>query len=184
MGRRNRSSVPLLVIFTGLPGTGKSTLAEQAGRWLRAPVFAKDELEAALLRSGIGRGANSGWAAYELLTTLARAQLRLGQPAVLDSVATPEQVRASWRALAGEYASPLRIVETRCSDEAVHQSRLAARQRGIPGWPELSWQEVLDVAARYRPWPEEHLVLDAVQPVTANLASLRTYLLTGELPEP
>ncbi len=72
-----------LVIVTGLPGTGKSTFAEYAGRLLLCPVFSKDWLEASLWRSGIGREANSGWAAYDLLTTLAENQLRLKQSAIL-----------------------------------------------------------------------------------------------------
>ena len=40
-----------LIIFSGLPGTGKSTLAEAVARQLGIPVFAKDWLEAALIRS-------------------------------------------------------------------------------------------------------------------------------------
>ena len=42
-----------LIIFSGLPGTGKSRLAEAVGRALAIPVFAKDWLEATLLRSGL-----------------------------------------------------------------------------------------------------------------------------------
>ena len=48
---------PVLVVFTGAPGTGKTTLATFASKWLNAPVFSKDELEATLWRSGIGRDA-------------------------------------------------------------------------------------------------------------------------------
>ena len=40
-----------LIIFSGLPGTGKSALAEAVGRRLGLPVFAKDCLEATLLRA-------------------------------------------------------------------------------------------------------------------------------------
>jgi len=58
-------------------------------------VFSKDELGAMLWRSSIPRDANSGWAAYELLTELARAQLQRGQSAILDSVATHERIRSS-----------------------------------------------------------------------------------------
>jgi predicted kinase len=35
---------PQVIIFTGLPGTGKSTLAERVARAVRAPAFAGDWL--------------------------------------------------------------------------------------------------------------------------------------------
>jgi hypothetical protein len=41
-----------LIVFSGLPGTGKSTLAQDTGRHLRAPVFAADWL---LSESSYGR---------------------------------------------------------------------------------------------------------------------------------
>jgi len=173
---------PILVIFTGVPGTGKTTLADHAAQWLRAPLFSKDELEVTLWRSGIGRDANSGWAAYELLTTLAIAQLRHRQSAILDSVATLERIRSPWRALAAEFAVPLRIVETTCTDEAIHCSRLSLRQRGIPGWPELTWDEAMRIARNFEPWTDERLVLDAIEPLDRNLSALRAYLTDGELP--
>ncbi len=105
-----------LVIVTGLPGTGKSTFAEYAGRLLLCPVFSKDRLEASLRRSGIGREANSGWAAYDLLTTLAENQLRLEQSTILDSVATFERIRTSWRFLASQYGAAFRVVECVCAE--------------------------------------------------------------------
>ena len=89
------------IVFSGLPGTGKSRLAEAVGRELNIPVFAKDWLEAALLRSGLEKSDRLGYAGYELLTTLAERQLSLGQPVILDSVASFERIRAQWRAMAG-----------------------------------------------------------------------------------
>lgn len=56
---------PQIVVFTGLPGVGQSTLAEHAARMLDCPVFTKDHLEATLWRSGIEADANSGWAASD-----------------------------------------------------------------------------------------------------------------------
>ena len=171
---------PVLVIFSGLPGTGKSTFAEHVASWLHAPVFSKDELEAALWRSGIDRAANSGWAGYELLTTLARAQLQRRQSAILDSVATVERIRAVWRSLAAELDTRLRVVETVCSDEVSHRARLATRRRAIPGWPELSWEEVVEVGARYEPWCDARLILDASRPLDQNLRALHSYILEGQ----
>jgi len=169
-----------LIVFAGLPGTGKSTLADEAAALLGCPLFAKDQLEAALRRSGIGADANSGWAAVELLTTLASEQVRRGQSAILDTVATFERMRVPWRALAREYDAHLQIVECVCSDEALHRARLAGRRRGIPGWPELTWADVLAVRSRYEPWSDPRLILDAAQPLAANRAALRAYLLAEE----
>lgn len=42
-----------LIVFSGLPGTGTSTLAEVIEKELSIPVFAKDWPEATLLRSGL-----------------------------------------------------------------------------------------------------------------------------------
>src|SRR6266550_1547389 len=153
-----------LVVFSGLPGTGKSTLAEAAGRTLGWPVFAKDRLEAALWRSGIARdaGHGSGWAGYELLTTLAEQQLRLGQAAILDCVAGRDAIRRQWRELAARSGAKFRVVECISSDEALHQARLTGRQRGIPGWYELDWAEVERIRAEYEPWSDEHLTVDMV----------------------
>ena len=98
-----------LIIFTGLPATGKSSVAEAVGRELQIPVFAKDWLEAALRRGGIEQ--NTGYAGYELLTALAERQLQMGQSAVLDSVASITAVRDQWRALAQTYRAEWRVIE-------------------------------------------------------------------------
>ena len=131
---------PKLIIFSGLPGTGKSSIAEVVGTQLQIPVFAKDWLEAALRRTGFEE--NTGYAGYELLTTLAERQLRLGQSAILDSVASITAVRQQWHTLAQTYEADWRVIECVCSDIALHQARLAKRQRNIPDWHELAWEDV------------------------------------------
>jgi predicted kinase len=169
--------VSALVIVGGLPGTGKSTIAAQAARMIHGALIAKDVVEATLWRSGIGRDASSGWAGYELLSSLADAQLRVGGSAVLDSVAAYERLRDTWRGLARRHGADALEVECVCSDERTHRSRIEGRHRDIPGWYELTWQEVDDARARYEPWLGEHLVLDAVRPLDEHLARLEAYLL-------
>ena len=162
-----------LVVVGGLPGTGKSTIAAHASQLLGATLLSKDVLEAALWRSGIDRAAGSGWASYEQLTSVAESQLRLAHSVVLDSVATNERIRTAWRDLAASRGARFVAIECVCSDETVHRSRVEGRDRGIPGWPELTWADVEDVRSHYELWSDaDRLVLDAARPLDENLAAL------------
>jgi predicted kinase len=169
-----------VIVFAGLPGTGKSSVAEAIARELVIPVFAKDWLEATLERCELRPKADDtpglGFASYELLTTLADRQLQLGQSVVLDSVASTPSIRVQWRDLAARHGATWRVVECICSDETAHRSRLDRRVRGIPGWHELDWQDVQKVAAYYEPWQEQRLILDAVKPLSENIAAALHYL--------
>jgi hypothetical protein len=113
----------------------------------------------------------------EMLTTLAKNQLRLKQSASLDSVATFQRIRSGWRSLAAQYGAVFRVVKCVCSDRELQRRRLDVRNRGIPGWPELSWEEAEIVRARYEPWQDDRLVQDPAHPLDGNLDALRSYLL-------
>ncbi len=169
-----------LIVVTGLPGTGKSSIAEAIGESLGIPVFAKDWLEAALLRAGVAQTPASqrvvGYAGYELLSTLAERQLRLGQSVILDSVASTESIRDAWRTLASSYSARWRVVECTCSNLALHRKRLGSRTRDIPGWQELEWAEVERVQSYYALWREDRLILDAVVPLTTNVDRALRYV--------
>ncbi len=162
------------VVVSGLPGTGKSSVAEAVGQALHMPVFAKDWLEATLLRSELE--GKTGYAGYELLTTLAERQLQLGQSVVLDSVATFERIRTQWRQLAKQYDADWFVVECVCSDLDMQRERVESRRRGIPGWHELTWADVERVRSHYEPWQDERLVLDAKRPLPDNIQSALDYL--------
>ena len=167
-----------LIIFSGLPGAGKSALAEAVGRKLCIPVFAKDWLEAVLLRSKLVPAEAEkqlGSIGYDLLTVLAERQLKLEQSVILDSVASTESIRNTWRALGKKYNANWRVIECICSDVSIHRARLEQRQRNIPGWHELQWSDVEFVQSYYVPWSEEHLILDSMNSVDQNILAALSY---------
>ena len=168
-----------LIVFSGLPGTGKSALAEMVACKLGYPVFAKDWPEATLLLCELvptNRDKPLGSVAYHLLTVLAERQLMLGQSVILDSVASTSSIRSTWRDLAKKYHAEWTVIECVCSNEKIHRARLAMRQRYIPGWHELEWSEVERVKAYYCPWEEDRLIVDAIQPLKGNLKVIFDYL--------
>ena len=176
---RFQTVTPLFVVVCGLPGTGKSTLADAIADHIRAPVLTKDRIEASLWRDGINTGQNSWQIAENLLTTLASEQLRRHQSVILDTVARSMESRSSWQMLAGEHAAQFRVIECICSDRHVHRTRIDGRHRGIPGWYELSWEDGENVREHYTNWSGDHLVVDGIRSVDENVTAALAYLDRG-----
>jgi len=166
-----------LIVTAGLPGSGKSAVAEGLGRALRAPVVSVDPIEAAMWRSGIAK-ATTGIAAYVIAEAVAEENLKLGASVIVDAVNPVEIARAAWVRLAARQGALLTFVECRCSDPAVHRQRIDNRIRRIDGMPEITWERVEERRAEYEPWSMDRIVLDTareapdslVQRVLARLA--------------
>ena len=165
-----------LVVVSGLPGSGKSTVAEALSRALSLPVFSIDPIEAAMWRGGLAR-ADTGIAAYEVAIALAGEHLRLGHSVIVDAVNPVEAPRAAWRDLAATHRADLRIIECVCSDETVHRTRIEARVRYIAGLPAVTWDRVLQRRAEYQPWTDQRLTLDtSIETPERLLAAALDYL--------
>ena len=167
-----------MIVFSGLPGTGKSMMAEALATDLRIPVFSKDWLEASLLRSELAPTIAEkplGSAGYDLLTTLAERQLMFSQSVILDSVASTETIRNTWHQLAKKFHADWRVIECFCSDETLHCSRLGTRDRKIPGWHELTWADVQNIKRHYAAWDEKRLTLDMANPFDENYAKAKAH---------
>lgn len=169
----------LLVLVTGVPGTGKSTMAEVAAHALGAPVLAHDWAMSGLRRypeiqetlDAMGRRGHRdvGWS---LLWALARRQLRLGSSVVLDGVARDPQVEET-RLVAREEGAEALVVMTTCADARLHRVRIEGRQRGIPDWYELDWAHVARARASWQPPAGVDLCLEAAEGREENAARLR-----------
>ena len=151
-----------LIIISGLPGTGKSTVAEGIAKKLSLPVLSVDPIEAAMWRAGISKE-QTGLAAYEVVATAADEQLKLNLSVIIDAVSPVEASRATWRKIANAHNAHLVIMETICSDEELHKERIERRVRNIQGMPEITWRRVLERKAEYEPWTDQHLALDSIE---------------------
>ena len=140
----------MLVVLSGLPGTGKSAVAAGlATRWGAVHVSI-DPIEEALIGSGLPPGWQTGVAAYEAARAVAEQNLALGLTVVVDAVNDSEPARDTWRAAAAATGSDLVFVLLALEDAVEHRRRLETRVRGLQNVPEPSWDDVKARAARIR----------------------------------
>lgn len=178
MGRPDALEIPLkVVVVCGLPGAGKSSIADALAREFSWPVFSVDPLDASMRRGGVDRE-TSGFVAYDLALTMAREHLRLGLSAIIDATSPVAPSRDAWTRLASDYGAKKVVVEIVCSDEALHRQRVEGRTRNIPGFPELTWDGVRYIADMYEPLDEDRLVLDSVNPLDGNIERAVAYVRT------
>ena len=159
---------PTLIVLSGLPGSGKTVLAESLSRALSIPIFSIDPIEAAMWRAGLPKN-ETGVAAFEVAQALADEHLRLRQAVIVDAVNPVEARRAVWRNLAAKHRVNLKIIECVCSDETMHRQRIEGRVRSVAGTHEITWVHLLQRRAEYEPWSDPRLVLDTSRTSPAQL---------------
>jgi predicted kinase len=152
----------MLVVFGGLPGTGKTTIAREVARRCGAFYLRIDTIEQSIRAANVP-GGGTGVAGYAVALALAQENLSVGQTVVADAVNPVPEARAAWRSIAVKLSTPLLEVEIVCSDAREHRRRVEARSSAwnvtnIGGLVPPTWE---DVSKRhYVPWTEDHWVID------------------------
>lgn len=146
--------MPTLVVLGGLPGVGKTTIANRLAAEIRAVFLRIDVIEMALHDEGVEVERQG----YAVAYALAESNLRLGLTVIADSVNPVPLTREAWRAVAARAGARLVEVEVICSDLAKHRRRVETRVTDLPGFVPPTWAEV--VGRDYQQRDDDRLVID------------------------
>jgi predicted kinase len=144
----------MLIILSGLPGVGKTSIARELAIGLGAVHVRIDSIEQALR----GAGHQVEGEGYDVAYVVAEDNLRVGRTVVADCVNPWPLTRAAWRSVAERVGVPVLEIEVVCSDPIEHRGRVESRQPDFAGHALPTWQDVVD--RDYRPWDHDRLVLD------------------------
>lgn len=167
----------MLIIFGGLPGSGKTTIARALARELGAVHLRIDTIEQNIRASGM-LSSEVGPAGYMVGYGIAEDNLTLGNIVVADSVNPLKVTRDAWLSVAARSGVQAVEVEITCSDQDEHRRRVETRASDVPGLRKPSWEEI--VARDYDDWGQRPIVVDtAKQSVDQAVAELMSKLGAG-----
>lgn len=147
----------MLIVFSGLPGTGKTTIARELARQTGAVYLRIDVIEQAIRKAGVLAG-DVGASGYGVANALALSNLQVGHTVVADCVNPVRESREAWKAVAAAAKVVLLDILVTCSDREEHQRRVETRRGDIPGLIPPTWQSVL--AHEYEAWESGPLEID------------------------
>lgn len=146
---------PILYIFSGLPGSGKTTLARMIARQFQAAYLRIDTIEQGLRElCGIqveGEG-------YRLAYRLASENLKAGLSVVTDSCNPITLTRDEWEDVARSAQAGFINIEISCSDPGEHRRRVEGRVADIPGHRLPTWGDVVD--REFHTWDRPRITVD------------------------
>jgi predicted kinase len=162
----------VLLVVSGLPGTGKTAVARAVADQLTAVHLSIDPVENAMLGAGAEKGWTTGVSAYEAVRAMAEDNLTRGMTVVVDAVNDSEAARETWRRAADAAGTQVRFALLTLSDVEEHRRRLEGRERGMLQVGEPTWEQVQARATAYEPWVGPVTEVDAGRPLAEVVAQV------------
>lgn len=153
-----------LIVFAGLPASGKSTIARQVAAKTGAVWLRIDAMDQAIWASGTAPADLHDWT-YRAAQALASDNLALGHDVIADCVNDWQAARDGWQDAAGRVGAQVVWLEIVCSDAAEHRRRVETRTSDIPGLALPSWEAVS--ARDYHAWDRDHFSIDTAHKTIA-----------------
>jgi predicted kinase len=151
---------PTLYIFSGLPGSGKTILAQLVAQRLHSVYLQIDSIEQGLRDLCAVDVQGEG---YRLAYRIAADNLRLGVSEVADSCNPIEITRREWEKVALETQARHVNIDVICSDTHEHRQRVETRKCTVPGMTPPTWNEVEN--REYHDWIVDRIVVDTSKTV-------------------
>ena len=145
----------VLYIFSGLPGSGKTTLAKEISKILGSVYIRIDTIE-----QGIRDLCNFNVQAegYRLAYRVIADNLNIGNNVVVDSCNLIKLTRNEYENITKENNYKYKNIEILCSNKNEHKNRIETRENDIKNLKLPTWEDI--EKREYEEWDKEHIIID------------------------
>lgn len=167
-----------LIIFSGLPGTGKSTLASRLARELQLPLLCIDDVVGEV---PAGAGIPFWDSKVAILLRLVEVQLDLGLSVIVDSVFM-NMDRNHAQELARKYDARFYPIYVFVSDDEVWKQRVNERYDEMNNKDVATWERIQHQRERFRAWePDTALFIDSLFPSDRNYETVLNFVTNDQV---
>ena len=150
----------MLIVFSGLPGTGKTTIARGLVSRTQAMYLRIDTIEQAIRNSRV-LAEDVGSSGYQVANQVALSNLDLGNSVIVDCVNPVHDSREAWSDIARRADVHLINIQVICSDTREHRRRVENRTSDVAGLISPTWQSVTN--HEYEAWGEPPFTVDTAR---------------------
>lgn len=167
-----------LIIFSGLPGVGKTTLAKRLARELRFPLICIDDVIGDVPENA---GIPFWDSRVAVLLDVVNTQLELGLSVIAESVFM-NMDRHHAQELARKHNVGFLPIYVFLSDENVWKERVTSRFNELKHPEVATWERIQHQRQRFREWePGTALFIDSLHTVDQNYERVLEFVLNDNM---
>ncbi|MEM3615652.1 MAG: AAA family ATPase [Candidatus Methanomethylicia archaeon] len=145
----------MLIVIFGLPGTGKSTIADILSEKIKASILRTDEIRKMLIEKPT-YSEDEREMVYRVMFIIAEYLVKQGIPCILDATFNKEERRRKIIELAERSKVPIYFIECVCDEEVVKE-RLRGDKRFSS---DADWEVYLKLKSEFEPIKQDHIIID------------------------
>lgn len=161
----------MIIVICGLPGTGKTFLANKLSPFLNATVLSTDKLRKELFK----KPTYTSWERaliYDILFLLAKYLHSSGVNCILDGTFNKEKSRTEVKELLHLTNEQLHIIECICPEDMII-TRLLLRK---DDYSDANVSIYLKMKKIYEPVRQKHISINTIKPIDKNLEKIFKYI--------